>query len=171
MPRQRPSLLLLLFEGHAELLDRWQPICNILVLQSRLCAVELLDCIWQYASLARLITNRRATCGQAEHLKVWCSNPGIVGMSARTTSLNCISAPQAKHCIAHPPASPRRSCCPRMVKVFKPVGNRCSRRGAMWCGKAVGHARHGVQQEFRNKADGAPDRLRPNHSLVPRCPS
>jgi hypothetical protein len=26
-----------------------------------------------------------------------------------------------------------------MVKVFKAVGNRCSRRGAMWCGKAVGH--------------------------------
>jgi hypothetical protein len=69
--------------------------------------VELLDCIWQYASLARLITNRRATCGQAEHLKVWCSNPGIVGMSARTTSLNCISAPHAAHCIARPSASPR----------------------------------------------------------------
>src|SRR3979490_109103 len=89
-PGRGPRCYCSLFEGHAELLDRWQPICNILVLQSRLCAVELLDCIWQYASLARLITNRRATCGQAEHLKVWCSNPGIVGMSARTTSLNCM---------------------------------------------------------------------------------
>ena len=61
---------------------------------------------------ARQITNRRATCGQAEHLKVWRSNPGIVGMSARTTSLNCISAPQAKHCIAPPAPSPKRLMVP-----------------------------------------------------------
>jgi hypothetical protein len=53
------------------------------------------------AVLARQITRRRAVCGQEEHLKVWRSNPGIVAMSARTTPVNSIFAPQAAHCIAH----------------------------------------------------------------------
>src|SRR3977135_2595867 len=53
-PGRGPRCYCSLFEGHAELLDRWQTICNIRVLQSRLCAVELLDCIWQYASSSLL---------------------------------------------------------------------------------------------------------------------
>ena len=47
-PGRGPRCYCSLFEGHAELLDRWQSVCNILVLQSRL--LELLDCIWQYSS-------------------------------------------------------------------------------------------------------------------------
>ena len=53
------------------------------------------------AILARQIARRRAVCGQEEHLKVWRSKPGIVAMSARTTPVNSIFAPQAAHCIAH----------------------------------------------------------------------
>ena len=56
---------------------------------------------------AWLKTTRRATCGQAEHLKSRRSMAGTRPLvSPRTNCIKRISAPQARHCIA---LSPRRN--------------------------------------------------------------
>jgi len=106
-PSRGPRCHCSVFEGHAELLDRWLPVwafCSsravcLLLSFSTVSGHALRACRisgWmtgpgcagagglEIGILARQFTNRRATCGQAKHLKVWRSNPGIVRGSERT---------------------------------------------------------------------------------------
>ncbi len=45
-------------------------------------------------------TRRRSTSWHAEHMKVWCSKPGIAMVSSWTTFIKIISTPHAIQCIA-----------------------------------------------------------------------